>query len=149
MSLTEEKVHTVMILEMLGRPPEHLKETLEEYIKKMGEEKGVKVSGYKINEPKELEENKSLFTTFAEIDLETDSVKEIVSMIFKYMPAHIEIVSPENLSIKNNFLNETMNELARRLHAYDQVARVLTNEKEILEKKVKDLAGEKEEESSK
>jgi hypothetical protein len=127
------------MLEVLGRPPEHLKETLKELIKQIGEEKGVEVKSHEIHEPIELKENKNLYTSFADVDVETDGVVEILRLTFKYMPSHIEIVSPENITITNNFLNETFNELTRRLHAYDDIARILQNEKIILENQLKGL----------
>ena len=57
------------------------------------------------------------------------------------MPAHIEILSPESISLTNNGWNELFNELSRILHGYDEVARVLQVEKEILTKNLKELMG--------
>ncbi len=138
MSLTETKVLATLMVEVLGGPPEHLTKALEDLIKKMSEEKDVKVKSHVINKPKNLEENKALYTTFAEVDVEVDSLKEMMVLVFKYMPSHVEIVSPENIKVENNLLNELFNELTRRLHAYDEVARVIQNEKAILEKKLKE-----------
>lgn len=58
------------------------------------------------------------------------------------MPSHIEILSPEKISLENNKWNEFLNELARRLHSYDEVARILEAERTILEKRLKDYAKE-------
>ena len=44
-------ISAVMIIEVMGTPPEHLNETLEIIIKKIDEEKGVSVITKKINEP--------------------------------------------------------------------------------------------------
>ena len=59
------------------------------------------------------------------------------------MPAHVEIISPELITLTNNGLNEMLNELTRRLHGYDEVARTLQVEKEILNRKMKELMGDK------
>ena len=141
--MSSGKIEAIAILEVLGRPPEHLKETLEELIKKINEEKGIKIKDKKINEPKQLKDQKELYTTFAEIELEFDEVMDLFLFIFRYMPSHIEIISPEKISLENNKWNEFLNELARRLHGYDEVARILQTEKAILEKKFKDLSEEK------
>lgn len=145
MSSDDKKIHATILLEMLGRPPEHLTKELEALIVKIKEEKGIKVIDQKVNEPKSVEEHENFFTTFAELDIELDGIKELIVLTFKYMPSHIEIVSPEKLHFTNNDLNETVNEITRRLHAYDQVARVLQNEKGILEKQLKDLKDKGEE----
>jgi predicted transcriptional regulator len=133
-----------MIFEILGKPPAYLITTLKEIIKKLGEEPGVEIKMQKIQEPAPLKDNKELYTTFAEIEIEVDLLPKMVAIMFKYMPAHVEIFEPENLQISNNHLNEVFNELARRLHKYDEVARILQAEKKILEKKLKDMMDKKE-----
>lgn len=140
----ENQVSAILILEILGRPPEHLKKTLEELIAGMGKEKGVEVKGKKINEPVELKEKKEFYTTFAEIEVEVKSISHLAMLMFKYMPAHIEIISPENLKLSNNSIGELFNEVIRRLHGYDEIARIIQAERKILEQKLRALMQEKE-----
>ena len=61
--------------------------------------------------------------------------------MFKYMPAHIEIVYPELIALTNGGWNYIFNELTRRLHGYDEVTRVTQVEKSILEKKLREMLG--------
>jgi len=143
MSSDKQKILATIILEIIGKPAKLLEDTLKDLIEKMKQEKHIKVLENKINEPEEMENQKGFFTTFAEIDIETEDAQEIINLVFKYMPAHIEIISPENLKITNVNLNATLNELTRRLHAYDQVVRIIQNEKNILEKKLKDSSEKK------
>lgn len=128
-----------MILEIIGKPAEHLVETLEEIIKEIGNEKGVKINNKKINEPVELKDRKDFFTTFAEIEFEVEEAIQLAILMFKYMPAHVEVVSPESIVLTNNEYGDILSELTRRLHKYDEVARVVQMEKDILEKKLKDV----------
>ena len=148
-----KNIRVLMILEVLGRPPEHLTETLENLIKQIDEEKGVTVKKKEIKEPLPMEnkvgsldkggsekiKTENFYTSFAEIELEIEEVMYLAMLMFKYMPAHIEIISPELIALTNNGWNEILNELTRRLHGYDEVARVLQVEKEILERKLKEL----------
>ena len=99
MNSTSEKnnIRATIILEIIGKPAEHLVETLENLIKSIGDEKGVKVKEKKIHEPTQLKEQKEFYTTFAEIELETDNILNIVIIMFKNMPSHIEIIEPELL----------------------------------------------------
>jgi len=133
-----KKITAVMILEIIGKPKEHLVTTLEEIIKEMSEEKSVEIIKKKINEPTELKERKDFFTTFAEIEVEVEEAIQLAILMFKYMPAHVEIVSPESLALTNNEYGDILSELTRRLHKYDEVARVVQMEKDILEKKLKE-----------
>lgn len=132
----KENLKAVLMLEILGRPAEHIKKILSEIIDKLGKEENVKITGTKIAEPKPLEEQ-NLFTSFAEVELET-SLQILMALCFTYMPSHVEIISPERLEIKNNELNIFLNELARRLHQYDELAKALMIERQIIAKQVKE-----------
>lgn len=166
MSLDEdekEKIQALVMLEIMGKPPEHLTETLDKLIKQMDEEEGISVRKKEIKEPvplkdkikfvKKNSEEKAtehdFYTTFAEIEVELDDIFNLILIMFKYMPAHIEIVSPELLALTNNGWNEVVNEFMRRLHNYDEVARVLQIEKEVLQRQLKKILEEKKEENPK
>ncbi len=140
MSLSEtNNVRAIIILEVIGRPPEHLTETLENIAKNIGEEKGVKVVEKEINVPITMKENKDFYTSFAEIEVEVEAIMQLVALMLKYMPAHIEIISPEFIASTNNGWNDILNETVRRLHGYDEVARIIQTEKVILENKLREL----------
>lgn len=150
------KIKAIIMFEVIGKPPEHLIETLDNLIKQLDEEKGVEVKSKDIKEPvpmKEKNETKGsedekrvkpkeiFYTTFAEVEIEVEEISSIAYLIFRYMPAHVEIISPELIALTNNGWNEIFNELARRLHSYDEVARVSQVEKTILGRKLKELMG--------
>jgi len=139
MSLTDEKIQALVVLEILGKPADHVTETLKKIIDEIGEEKGVEIKEKKVNEPVPLKNKREFFTNFAEIEVELDSIRQLVLLMFKYMPAHINILSPENLLVTNNDLEELLNELVRRLHGYDEVTRIVQLEKKLLERKLKSL----------
>jgi hypothetical protein len=136
------KVIAVMILDIIGRPPEHLVESLEKIIGDMGKEKGITLKSKKIREPTVMKDQKDFYTTFAEVEVEVDEILYLAILMFKYMPAHIEIISPEIIALSNNGFNDILNELARRLHGYDEIARIMQIEKQILIKKIQELGGE-------
>jgi hypothetical protein len=134
----DEKIKVMMIFEMIGRPKEHLTESLKKLIGMLAKEPGVSVINKKINEPSVLEKKKDFFTSFAEVEVEFDKILYLPLLMFKYMPAHVDIISPENVSMSNNEWNEVLNEVIRRLHGYDEVARVLQMQRAQMEKKLKD-----------
>lgn len=140
----KKKVDAIMVIEVLGRPPEFLIETLEGIIKTMSEEPGVVVKETRIREPAPLKEKPDFFSSFVEVEVETDEILYLAILIFKYMPAHVEVISPQYVNLTNSGFNDIFNELARRLHGYEEVARVLQTEKMILENQLKTILGEKE-----
>lgn len=139
MNSDEKKIKAVLVLEAIGKPPEHLVETLNKIVKKIDEEKGVSVESSKVKEPHLMKDQKEFYTTFAEVEVEVEEVMYVAMLMFKYMPAHVDIISPETFKMSNNEFNEILNEVTRRLHGYDEVARVIQTEKAILEKKLRDV----------
>ncbi|MBI2043415.1 hypothetical protein HYT25_03435 [Candidatus Pacearchaeota archaeon] len=134
-----KNIQAVMILEALGKPPEHLTETLNNLAKEIEKEKGVHVISKKINEPVEMKDKKDFYTNFLEIEVEVEEILHLAILLFKYMPAHIEIIYPEFIALTNNGWNDIFNELTRRLHGYDEIARIMQIEKNILEKKLREI----------
>jgi len=153
MSFNEKKINATLIIEVLGRPPEHLIATLEDISKRIGEEKGVKVIERTVNPPIlmrqkaeplatsstkiQSKDQQEFYTSFAEINVEVEEILYLVILMFKYMPANVEIISPQNISLPNSGFNDILNELTRRLHGYEEIARILQTEKKILENKLR------------
>jgi hypothetical protein len=135
-----EPIKVLIILEIIGRPPEHLKETLEKLIKNIGGEKDVKINSEKIGEAREIKEQKNFYSSFAEIEVEVRDLFTLSLLTFKYMPSHIDIISPENLNMTNNDCNSILNELTRRLHGYDEIAKVLQMQNAQMQQKLQEIS---------
>jgi hypothetical protein len=135
-------IRAVIILEIIGRPPEHLLETLEDLTKSIDKEKGVSVKSKKINEPLLMKDQKDFYTTFAEIEIEVEDILYLAIIMFKYMPSHVEVIEPELIALTNNGWTDILSELTRRLHGYEEVARVLQFKSAQMEKKIKELLPE-------
>jgi len=134
-----EKITAMFIVEAMGRPKEHLTETLEDISQKIAEEKGVKITEKKIHEAKEIEGKKDLFSTFMEVEVEVEDQLMLPMLMFKYMPAHVEVLEPEHIRLTNNDYGEILTQITRTLHKYDELARVLQMEKGILENQLRHL----------
>ncbi len=134
-----EKIRANLILEILGRPKEHVLEALNELVKKLGSEKGTRIIEKKNHEPILVQDSKDLFTSFSEILAEFDSLDNYFGIIFAYMPSNIEIINPERLVLNNSDLNQLANKLVQRLHNYDAITKKSLYENEILVKKLKEI----------
>jgi len=142
-------VAAILVLEMIGRPPEHMVKTLQKLIKEMDEEKGVRVIEKKIKEPIEIEDQKGFYSTFAEVEVEAEEIMHIAMLMFKYMPSNVEIIEPELIVLQNNSWNDILNELTRRLHGYDEIARVMQMKNAQLTKKMREAGINPEEDTPK
>lgn len=140
MSSDDFKIKALLIIEIMGRPKEHLMVALNDIIDKIDAEKDVSVTMKKVNEPMEIETQKGMYTNYAEIEVEVKNPMVLSGLMFRYMPAHVEVISPENFYMTNVNYTELMTEITRRLHVYDNIARVLQMEKAIMEKKIAELS---------
>ena len=130
-------IQASFIFEMMGKPANHVKKTLKEYVEKLCQEKNITLLSKNIARPKQLENN--LFSTFAEVEIETEELIDILRILFTYMPSHVEITKPEKIILNNTDFNSIANELLMRLHKYDEVAKTVNMEKTILENQLKQL----------
>lgn len=135
-----ERITASLVLEILGRPIEHVSESLNGIVEKMGAEEGIKILDKTLHDPIPLENSKELFTSFAEISLELDSLDHYINLLFAYMPSNIEIISPEKLTMDKSHLNEAGNKLVQRLHDYDAITKNTLTEKNIILKKLQEVA---------
>ena len=152
----EEKIRATFILEILGRPKEHLVSSLNEIIEKIDSENGIKIIEKKVHEPKKLEKGEDefakkqeIFTSFSEIEAEFEKLEDLIKIIFNYMPSNIEIISPEKLNISNLFLGEILTSIMLRLHKYDEIAKTILFEREEMIKKIKAMEEKLKNESKK
>ena len=137
-----EKLQAQMILEIMGRPAEHVKEALNALIVKLGSEQGVNILDKKCHEPASVKDHSDIYTTFADITLELDEIGHYFFIIFAYMPSHIEIVQPEKFLLANFDLNDIGNGLIQRLHNYDAVTKNALAERNFLLEKIKEVSPE-------
>lgn len=131
------KVTAIIILEILGKPADYVKETLIKIVEEIRKIKDAKIITSSVAEPMPVEKQDNVFTTFAEIEIEIP-LQELMLLIFRYTPSHIEIVTPENLQISSFDLNSFFNQLVVKLHQYDEVARTMMIERQIIAQHVKE-----------
>ena len=144
MSSTDKSISANFILEILGKPKEYLVQALEEMISKINAEARVVVVNQKVHEPVQMKDSKEFFTTYAEVEIEVEEPIFLAILMFKYMPSHVEILSPERLIFQNNEFSDILNELTRRLHGYDELARIFQLEKQEMQNKINELSQAKE-----
>jgi len=139
--MTKEKIKAMFVFEIIGRPPEHIKETMSQLVDKVGELEGVEISNKKIHEPKPIEKGdvKNFFTTFSEVEILGQDLNVILNVVFFAMPSHVEIIEPEELRFKNFDLSNLLSALTVKLHRYDEIAKASIIENKMLANKVKEL----------
>lgn len=149
--MADEKIRASIILEMMGRPKEHLASTMNQLLEVMAKEKNIKITGKKIHDIKKVEqkdkegkiieipEERQLYSTFAEADIECSHIMDLMLICFKYLPSHLEIIEPQEFVLNNFDLNSILNEIATKMHYYDALAKSALTNNQILVNKLKTL----------
>lgn len=128
-----------LIVEILGKPADHVTFTMNALVDKLGQEKGVSITHKKIHDPRPVEGSKELFTTFAELEISFDSINVFFGIMFAYMPSNVEILSPTSFKLSNEEITSLANILVSRLHMYESVTKRLVGDREILINKLKSM----------
>ncbi|MFH1641826.1 MAG: hypothetical protein ABIC04_02920 [Nanoarchaeota archaeon] len=119
------------IIEVLGKPKEHVEKTIKEYVEKIKSDSDLMVLKEYYAKLKEQEDMWSVFT---ELEIVVKNVQNLTGFCFDFMPSSIEIIKPEELSFKNTILTNVMNDLQAKLHNIDMVAKKLKNENDFLKR---------------
>lgn len=119
-----QTIRALMIIEVAGRPPEHLSEAIRAHIDKLNFIKGVKLVSATHATPKKIEEEKDLYTTFSEVEVQTDSLQKLLDIVFEFMPSSIEILDPSEVIFDIQETTNILNDITSRLHKYDEVAKI-------------------------
>lgn len=118
------------VVEVLGKPKEHVDSTLKGYLKKLKENSKYEVLKEDLAELKQHEESE-LWMAFAELEIKTSGVTEIIDFCFDYMPSLIEIIEPEELQLDSLVVSSFLNDLQAKLHGVDMLAKQMKIENQL------------------
>jgi len=133
--MSEEKKEPIRcraILEVLGKPKEHVEKTIKLLVEKVKENQDNSVLNEKFAEIKP--EGKTMFSTFVELELVFKGIGPLTGFCFDFMPSSIDIEKPEQLIVKNRDISNIFNDLQSKLHNVDMVAKTLRAERDFLKR---------------
>jgi len=115
----EEKDHIRLrcIIEVLGKPKEHVEKTIKQYIEKIKEDPDLVVLKEDLAETKK--QGETMWSSFVELEMVIKGITKLVGFCFDYMPSSIDIIKPEEITFKSTSLAELINDLQARLHNLD------------------------------
>ena len=133
--LERNYLHCRLILEVLGKPREHVEESLKKYLEAIKKGAGEDFLRAKVVEAKKTEENiqngVEYYSSFAELEILFKDIQELAIFCFDYMPSSVEIIKPDNLTLRNVDMSNIMNDLQARSHQVDSVVKGLKSENEF------------------
>jgi len=117
------------IIEVLGKPKEHVENAIKEYIEHIKQDSELVVLD---EDYSEIKEQGKLWSKFVDLDLVIKGTKKLISFCFEYMPSSIEVIKPEHLAMTNPELSNFLNDLQARLHNVDMIVKQLKAENDFL-----------------
>lgn len=133
--MSEEKKELIRcraILEVLGKPKEHVEKTIKVLVEKVKEDPEISILNEKYAEIRS--EAKTMFSTYVELEMIIKGITTLTGFCFDFMPSSIEIEKPEQLTVKNIDISNIFNDMQAKLHNVDMVAKTLKVERDILKR---------------
>lgn len=141
-----DKIICRAIVEIVGKPKEHVEKAIKAVIEAAKGIDGLKVLKEDIAETKSLKDEKlsktedkiqkaaggELFSTFVEIEFSASTIDIVSSFCFDFLPSSLEIIEPEELQIKNRHMTKTMNDILAKIHNADMAVKRLNFENAAL-----------------
>ena len=123
-----------MIVEMAGRPAEHLTTAIEEHIGVLNKVDDIVVHSIKVSEPRKIKQEgngqqvtgdqEEMFAAFAEADFETESFARLAETMFDFMPSSVEVIEPAKVSLDMGEATALLNNISGRMHRYDDIMKM-------------------------
>jgi putative lipoic acid-binding regulatory protein len=128
-------------IEVMGSPKEHVEKALVDVINKLKNDKQIEVVNVKAYKA-EQQENK-LWSTFADIEIETKNLKKLSDICYDYMPSTLEILEPIGMEMQSIEVQDFINDVLTRMHKYAMVIRKLQTENIYMMKELEKVQGKK------
>lgn len=134
----EQEIAFRAVIEVLGKPREHVETALTGYIENLEKNKNFQITDKQFATAQQ-QENSELWVTFVELEAKTSSVKHLTGFCFDYMPSMLEIITPEKIVFKDVEVSQYLNDLQAKLHHVDMVAKQVQTENNILQRSLGSL----------
>ncbi len=138
-SAASAKIRVRTIIEVLGKPKEHVEKSIRDYVEKIKEDNDFVVLKEHFSDAEEQKhEEQTYWAAFVELEFLVKGLRPLVGFCFNYMPSSIEIEKPEELTLPASMMNGIFNDLQARLHKVDMIVKQQANENQFLRKNLKD-----------
>ncbi len=132
--LAEGKFLGRFVLEIIGIPKDHVKQTMETYVAKLKEDDDLEFVKEFIAEP--VEKGK-VFVIYAELEIWIKGLEKLFAFCLDAMPSSVEILNPDDFTLKARDFSNLLNDLQAKLHEVDLVVKQLRVKNKTLDTNAK------------
>ena len=128
-----EKTHVrcKVIIEVLGKPKEHVEKSIRLYVDKIKEDSDLILLK---SDFADCEEKDGFWATFVELEMVVKGIRKLIAFCFDYMPSSVQVLKPESYNLSRAMIEDFANDLQARLHQVDMIIKQLKNENDFLKK---------------
>ncbi|PIN70710.1 hypothetical protein COV93_00430 [Candidatus Woesearchaeota archaeon CG11_big_fil_rev_8_21_14_0_20_43_8] len=116
-----------LVVELLGKPKEHINETLRLVVQRMKDEEDIHLIKEEVYEA-EFRDDSQMFSAFVELEVLAENIPSLIGLCFFYMPSSIEIVEPSHIHLQCSDITDLFNDLMGKLHKLDMTTKNLRAE---------------------
>jgi len=124
------------IIEVLGKPKEHVEQALKNVVASLKESNVFKAHDTQISDVINAKDTETMFTGFVESEVDFKVYDDIFGFVIDFMPSSLEIYEPEDLKLDHASFNNMLNDIIARIHEYDKIVRDKIAETVMLERKL-------------
>jgi hypothetical protein len=132
----EQHIRIKAILEILGKPKEHIIATMNKYIDEIEKDDNLIIMDKQVADAKEQGE---VWSVFAEIEIVIKGAANLIGFCMDYMPSSIEVIKPEKFEFEDRTFTAFVNDLLAKLHRVDMIAKKTNVENTFLKKNMNNL----------
>jgi len=137
--MTEHEEYVILckvIIEVAGKPKEHVENTLRLVIDKIKKEENIHLKQGDLFKAKEVtimtEQKGQFWSTFAELDLYFKNTQTLIAFCFEYMPSTIEILEPQDMKFQLKDFSDLLIDILGKLHSIGMTMKTLKAENDVL-----------------
>lgn len=125
-----ERLVVRTIFEVIGRPKEHVEQTIKAYIENIKTDEQIDVKKEEYEDVEEVEEG--TFSAIAEVELDIATIEKLTWICMNFSPASIEVINPPNISLEDKDITHWLNDLLSKLHEIGVQQKSLVSQNEGL-----------------
>ena len=132
------KIVSRVIIEILGAPKEHVENTMKMVIEELEKRKEVKILKKDFAEAETVKDEKlkNFWSSFVEVDLESEDIESLIGICFDFMPSSVEIIEPSDFRLNSRQVDDVLNDLLEKLHKFSMAMRNIHAENVLLKKRI-------------
>ena len=134
----EKTIHFRAVIEVLGKPKEHVEKAMQEYVEKLRQNERYEIISEEIAKIKKQDEQE-LWAIFSELEIKAEKIEDLVGFCFEYMPSLIEIITPKELTFSDVDISHFLSDMQAKLHQVDMVAKQVNIENQHLKQNLSGL----------